>query len=139
MGSFRESFPSFEKFFAEHEGSIMCGCDHGCNQWIKKQEGRLALAVRMIKRGSPNLDKMVSLPLDRVNKIWYWLRSQDSRRFNAKLYAKERASFRTTCLEIGIDKIQAALDSNNGDTELAAEVLGTKPYVIRIGYLNYKE
>lgn len=78
-------FKSFENFLEQHEGSVICSCDHGCNQWILRQSPRMALAIRMMRKGSTNLDKMAALPLGRVNKIWYWVQSQDNRRWNKAL------------------------------------------------------
>lgn len=81
--------PDFKTWLDFYEGCIMCGCDHGCNQWIKEQEARNALAIRMLQLGSKNLDKLVTIPLERANKIWFWIRHQDIRRFNEKLRKQE--------------------------------------------------
>ena len=81
---------------------------------------------------------MAALPFERVNKIWYWIQSQDCRRLNEQLRVQEKAQCRRLCLEIGLHNICSALNAANGDRKLAAEALGTKPYVITLGYLDYK-
>jgi hypothetical protein len=85
---FEETFDTFKRFYSKYEDCLMCSCDHGCNQWNHKQRYRLALSIRMIRNNSKNLDKMCSMSVDRVSRIYFWLFYQDVRRANKK-YNKE--------------------------------------------------
>lgn len=138
MGSFNETFKTFQRFVEEMEGNVICDCDHGCNQHFKSQRARLLLGIRMMKMGSKNLDKMASLPIEIVNRLYYWVIKQDNRRANEQLRLAERAIYRERCLAFGIDAIDKALNDASGDYKKAAETLGIKWYEIKFGHIEWQ-
>jgi hypothetical protein len=71
------------------DGAMFCACDHGHNQWLKENEAKASLIIRiLLTGGKTSLDKLVRMENDRVNKIWYWLAKNDSRRNNAIIDAE---------------------------------------------------
>ena len=78
---------SFKEWFEFYEGCITCACDHGCNQWLAEQVCRTALVMRVLKdqNATTSLDKLVSMPLKKVNRIWHRISMWNCERFNRKL------------------------------------------------------
>lgn len=83
--------PSFKEWLEFWNGCVHCGCDHGCNQWIMEQNARAGLLFMIM--GNPkkttDLDKVVKMPLKKVNKIWFRIISWQSEKFNRELRKNE--------------------------------------------------
>lgn len=79
--------PSFENWKEFYEGCLMCGCDHGCNEWIFENRSKIAILFRILSKPNSNtsLDKMAKMPLKRADHIFYWLMFKETKRFNKKL------------------------------------------------------
>ena len=120
---------TYQDFMEEYEGSMICGCDHGCNQWLKKQGARVALGYRMMKLGSKNLDKMAQMPIARVDKIWYWVQRQDSRRWNARSNKADQYLYFSRVVKFGEIRAREAVVLHNYDLKAAANTLnkGVQP------------
>jgi hypothetical protein len=51
-------------------GSMQCGCDHGCNQWLKENSSKAMIVMRVLaKRGSTDLDALVRRPIREVDAV----------------------------------------------------------------------
>ena len=76
--------PDIDTWLGFWEGCVHCACDHGCNQWIEEQNARAALIMRAMRLGSKKsvLDKLVQIPLDKANRIWFWIAARESRLLN---------------------------------------------------------
>lgn len=83
----KEVQKDFKSWFEEYQGCLACGCDHGCNQWIKEQQYRTAIILKIFSnpKAITKLEKVTQIPLERINKIWYKLQYWDMLRFNKEL------------------------------------------------------
>ena len=61
-----------EKWLGEYEGSLMCDCDHGCRQWVRKNSTKNALLIRVLTKvgSSTNPNKIVQLDNKKADKIF---------------------------------------------------------------------
>lgn len=135
----RDSYENFDDFFSNWEGSMRCSCDHGCNQELKQQETRMALAVRMLKSVSKNLDKLATLPLDRVNKMWLWISNRESSRENYRMNLVDMLSFNEKVMSFGAGLVANVLKESQDDYKLAAAKLGIKSHVLKLGFIEWNK
>lgn len=49
----KDSEETYASFKAELEGSYMCGCDHGCNQWIARNGAKILAIMEALEKGAP--------------------------------------------------------------------------------------
>jgi hypothetical protein len=90
MGWSDEPSKSYKEWRYEWDGSMLCDCGHGCNQWLKKNHSKVSLIMRVRdNNGKTSLDKIVQMKNDRADKIWYFLVMRDSRKFNEELRKSE--------------------------------------------------
>ena len=84
--------PDIDTWLDFWNGCVHCACDHGCNQWIDEQSARAALIMRAMRLGSKKsvLDKLVQIPLKRVNRVWFWLTMRESRILNDAIDIDEK-------------------------------------------------
>lgn len=109
MGWSDEAAKDFKSWLSEHSGSMMCACDHGCNQWLKKNESKASLAMRiMFNKGTASLDKLVQRSNEDVNKIWYWLEMRENKKYNEEIRRQEREEGKKILERVPWEKVQAA-------------------------------
>lgn len=82
-----ETQPNFDVWLGFYEGCVLCGCDHGCNQWIAENHAKISLAFRIMRdpKATTKLDKLSQLPLKRADAIWIRLMRWGSEKFNREL------------------------------------------------------
>ncbi len=65
---------NLESWLEHYLGCIGCGCDHGCNQWLQKNQTKSLLIMRvLIKRGNTDLNELVRRPNSEVNSLFWKL------------------------------------------------------------------
>lgn len=134
--SFAETHKTFQDFMEEYEGASVCACDHGCNQWLKRSENRIILGLRMLKSGSKNLDKLASMKIHRVNKIWHRIYKNENHGMNVKLRKSDLYESFLACQIIGLDCVNTAIRNCMGDISQVTDITGLKSYVIN-DYIRY--
>lgn len=79
-----ETHDTFKEWKEFYDGCLMCGCDHGCNQWIVEQRAKIALFFRVLgqSNSTTGLNKLAKMPLKRANAVFYWLHWRDIKRWN---------------------------------------------------------
>jgi len=79
--------PDIDTWLGFWDGCVHCACDHGCNQWVMEQTARASLIMNAMRQGKSKdrLDKLVQIPVERANKIWYYIGTRFSRKFNKLL------------------------------------------------------
>ncbi len=84
--------PDVDRWLNFYEGCVHCSCDHGCNQWVFEQRARAALLMRAMRQGTKKatLDRLVQIPLERANKIWYWLAMRETIILNIAMREDEK-------------------------------------------------
>lgn len=86
MGWSDDPSDNMKNWLSEYEGSLMCGCDHGCNQWREKNQSKAILIMRILSNGgTTNPDKIVQMENSKVDKILYRILRWQSQKFNREL------------------------------------------------------
>lgn len=65
--------PNFKDWMDFLEGCLLCACDHGCNQWIAQNGGKMLRIAKEAQSvlSSEKLDVIVQADTDLVNsQIW---------------------------------------------------------------------
>lgn len=55
---------ALSKFLDEWDGSISCGCDHGCNQWLARNSAKMRYLLKVILMGSRSREELDSVALE---------------------------------------------------------------------------
>jgi len=147
MGWSDDSAKDFKSWQGEWDGCMMCACDHGCNQWLVKNQSKASLVMRVLSsKGSTKLDKIVQMSNQKANKIWFWIHMRENKKFNEELRREERRQGLEIIARIGYDKIKAAWEpkweegqpSATGRRKLAAEALGLTRTELSMAYFAGK-
>lgn len=69
----------FETWRHAWDGSLACACDHGCNQWLKEQQGKASLIFRY-KDKPKLLDKIARMQPERAARLAGWLSRREARK-----------------------------------------------------------
>lgn len=85
-----ETQPTFKEWKEFYDGCVMCNCGHGCQQWIKEQQGKMSLLFEVLSNPNSTTkpDKIAQMSPERANKIWYKIMRWKSQKFNRELRQK---------------------------------------------------
>jgi hypothetical protein len=61
--------PSYNDWLEEWHGSVLCACDHGCNQWLAENAGKAHELLLALQKGATEmeLDAIVQKHVSEVN------------------------------------------------------------------------
>lgn len=110
--SHKDTNESYANFKAEMEGSIMCGCDHGCNQWLARNSAKaLAMMNELETVGmSGELDDMAKRPANEYGReLFQRIRDKHTNKRKAMKALKEledkiqNMSMKELCEKLNVD------------------------------------
>lgn len=82
-----EKQPDFNAWKDFYDSCLMCGCDHGCNEWIKEQRTKISLILSILSNpnATTKLEKVTQMDPKKADQIWYRIQWWKMEKFNRDL------------------------------------------------------
>jgi hypothetical protein len=88
----KKTQPNLQAFRDEWDGSIQCGCDHGCNDWLLENAPKASLIMSIMTNpgATTSPDKVTQMDVTRAARIWHRIARWQSQKWNREFFARER-------------------------------------------------